>query len=108
VPLLLSGLLVTHSSRLGATESNSIYYYSIPMHMSQAMTGIYYIAQVLTLVGILNLYYFVLPISLGGLDSGLTSSSSKITETLKIQCMQLNTSPLTFGLQVRLVVLRCC
>lgn len=55
----------------------------------RAVTGIYFIAQMLTLVRILNLYYFVMSMTLGKLDGGLTSSSLKIIKTLRIQCMQL-------------------
>lgn len=64
----------------------------------RAVIVIYFIVQMLTLVRILNLYYFVLTMPLGGLDGGLTSSSLKITMTLRIQCMQLYISLLPFGL----------
>ena len=55
----------------------------------RAVTGIYFIAQILILASILNLCYFVMSMTLGKLDGGLTSSSLKIIKTLRIQCMQL-------------------
>ena len=53
------------------------------------MTDIYFITQMLILVRILNLYYYMMSMTLEKLDGGLTSSLLKIIKTLRIQCMQL-------------------
>ena len=54
----------------------------------RAMMCIDFIIQVLILVRILTLYYFVPSMLLGVLDGGLTSGLSKTTKTLRILGLQ--------------------
>ena len=48
------------------------------------------------IVRILNLYYFVMSMTLEKLDGGMTSSSLKIIKTLRIQCMAALYLAITF------------